>query len=174
MTTCTAIDADLEALLALGAKIIPVCHRDKRPAGMAWPTLATDDPEQIAHWISAGNVGLALGHGNLIDIEYDDEAGRLAFEAMRTADGTPFSDLETPTWSSSRGVHRLYRLHGTMPERGWVKRGGLEIRLGGKPAQSVLPPSIHPSGCRYTWLISPQQCDPAMLTLADIRLEGLR
>jgi hypothetical protein len=174
MTTCTAIDADLEALLSLGARIVPVARHDKRPLGTAWQTRATDDPDTIARWLARGNVGILLGHGGLIDIEYDDDAGRLAFHAMRTAAGVPFADIETPTWESSRGVHRLYRLAGTLPDRGWIKRGGLEIRLGGKPAQSVLPPSIHPSGVAYAWTISPQQCDPATVTLADLGIGGVR
>jgi hypothetical protein len=172
MTTATAIDADLDALLTLGAKIIPVCRRDKRPAGMAWPTLATDDPEQIARWLEVGNIGLALGHGNLIDLEYDDLAGCEMFGQMTTADGTPLTEIETPCWSSQRGMHYLFRLADPLPARGWVKRAGLEIRLGGKPAQSVLPPSVHPSGRPYRWLVSPQQCSPAVVTLRDLGIEG--
>jgi hypothetical protein len=55
---------------------------------------------------------------------------------------------------------------------GWRKIGGAEIRIGGKPAQSVLPPSTHPSGRPYTWLVSPQQCSPAVVTLADLGIVG--
>ena len=40
----------------------------------------------------------------------------------------------------------------------------------GKPAQSVLPPSIHPNGSSYAWTISPLQCDAAVVTLADLGL----
>jgi hypothetical protein len=37
-----------------------------------------------------------------------------------------------------------------------VKLGMLEIRLGGRAAQSVLPPSRHPDGTVYEWIVSPQ------------------
>lgn len=171
MTTCLAIDADLAALLEMGAQIIPVACRDKRPVGHAWPSLATNDPDRIAEWLRVGNIGIALGHGNLIDLEYDDQAGAELFQSLETADGTPLAELETPCWSSQRGMHHLFRLADPLPARGWIKRSGLEIRLGGKPAQSVLPPSIHPSGRPYSWLVSPQQCSPAVITLADLGVQ---
>jgi hypothetical protein len=79
-------------------------------------------------------------------------------------------DIETPTRSSGRGEHLLVRLADQLPERGWRKIGGAEFRLGGKPAQSVLPPSIHPNGSSYAWTISPLQCDAAVVTLADLGL----
>lgn len=163
MTTATLIDADMEALLACGARLVQVARRDKRPLGHAWQTLSTDDPEQIAAWLDHGaNVGILLGASNLIDAEFDDAAGRqwLASRGLL--------DIETPTWSSGRGEHRLFRLTGDLPAVGWRKFGGAEIRIGGKPAQSVLPPSVHPSGRPYTWLVSPQQCEPAIVTLEDL------
>ena len=173
METCMAIDADTAALLDHGAACVRVDRHGKRPLGMAWHTLASAAADVIGSWLDSGwNVGLLLGHGNLIDIEYDDAAGAKAFHAMRTADGTPLHEIETPCWASSRGTHHLFRLADPIPSAGWVKRGGLEIRLGGKPAQSVLPPSIHPTGTPYAWLVSPQQCAPAVITLRDLGLEG--
>jgi hypothetical protein len=167
MITCT-IDADLSALLEHGAKIIPVIRGQKRPAGHAWPSLATDDPATIASWLERGNVGICLGHGNLIDIEFDDHAAYESFLEMETADGMPIHEIETPLWQSARGVHRLFRLADELPGIAFTKRNGVEIRIGGRAAQSVLPPSVHPSGYRYNWLVSPQQCAPALLTLADL------
>lgn len=165
MTTATLIDADMDALLACGARIVQVARGDKRPLGNAWQTLATEKPERIAAWLDRGsNVGILLGAANLIDVEFDDADGRQQLAAMGLL------DVETPTWASGRGEHRLFRLDDPLPTKGWVKRGGLEIRLGGKPAQSVLPPSVHPSGRPYTWLVSPQQCGPAVVTLEDLRI----
>lgn len=169
MTICTAIDADMAALLEHGAAVVQVARHDKRPLGNAWNTLATTLADRIAAWLDAGsNVGILLGHGNLIDIEYDDHAGWELFQQLETVDGTPLCEIETPCWSSQRGMHHLFRLAGPLPEWGWKKRSGLEFRFGGKPAQSVLPPSVHPSGRPYTWLVSPQQCGPALVTLADL------
>lgn len=157
------IDADLTALLSHRAACVRVARHDKFPLGIAWQTLATTMADVIAGWLATGhNVGILLGHGNLIDIEYDDENGRRHLQALGLA------DVRTPTWASDRGEHRLFRLVDPLPARGWVKRGGLEIRIGGKPAQSVLPPSLHPSGRRYGWTISPADCEPATVTLAQL------
>ena len=163
MGTSTSVDADLFALLEHGAACVRVAARDKRPLGNAWNTLATTTADVIGEWLNGGfNVGLLLGHSNLIDVEYDDDAGRQLLSSLGLL------DIETPTWASGRGQHRLFRLHGDLPAMGWRKIGGAEIRIGGKPAQSVLPPSVHPSGRPYSWLISPQQCSPALVTLAGL------
>jgi hypothetical protein len=157
------IDADMSALLEHGAAVVQVARHDKRPVGNAWNTLATTLADRIAGWLDAGNnVGLLCGHGNLVDVEYDDADGRALLSQLGLL------DIETPTWASGRGEHRLFRLAGPLPPWGWKKIGGAEFRFGGKPAQSVLPPSVHPSGRPYTWLVSPQQCEPAEVTLDDL------
>ena len=156
---------ELSALLEYGAACVRVAPRDKRPMGRAWHTLATTVAEVIDWWLAGGhNLGILLGTANLIDVEYDDDAGRQWLAARGLL------DIETPTWASGRGEHRLFRLAGELPAMGWKKVGGAEIRLGGKPAQSVLPPSRHPSGRAYAWLVSPLQCGPATVTLRDLGL----
>jgi hypothetical protein len=165
MTTTSIIDADLAALLEHGAAVVKVARGDKRPLGNAWNTLATTIADVIGEWLDQGyNLGILLGHGNLIDVEYDDDAGRQWLVARGLL------DIETPTWASGRGEHRLFRLAGDLPPCGWRKFGGAEIRIGGKPAQSVLPPSTHPSGRPYSWLVSPQQCSPAIVSLSGLGL----
>lgn len=160
-----AIDSDLAALLEHGAAVVKVARNDKLPLGKAWNTLATTIADVIGEWLGQGyNLGILLGRGNLIDVEFDDEAGRQWLAARGLL------DIETPTWASGRGEHRLFRLAGDLPPCGWRKIGGAEIRIGGKPAQSVLPPSRHPSGRQYTWLVSPQQIGPASITLAELGL----
>ena len=157
------LDADLTALLGYGAAVVQVARRDKMPLGKAWNTLATSMADVICDWLGHGyNLGLLCGSGNIIDVEYDDAGGRETLARLGLL------DIETPTWASGRGEHRLFRLAAPLPPWGWKKIGGAEFRFGGKPAQSVLPPSVHPSGRPYTWLVSPQQCGPAEVTLADL------
>ena len=159
------LDHDMMALLKHGAAVVRVAKHDKRPLGNAWNTLATTNADVIAGWLHEGyNVGLLCGSSNIIDVEYDDDAGREHLARLGLL------DIETPTWASGRGEHRLFRLEGPLPSCGWRKFGGAEIRIGGKPAQSVLPPSTLPTGRPYTWLVSPQQISPATITLPALGL----
>ena len=70
--------------------------------------------------------------------------------------------LPTPTFRSTRGLHRLFRWSDDLPESEIGKAkfmlGAVELRIGGgdKAAQTVFPPS---SG--RTWIVSPEDCDPA-------------
>jgi len=166
------IDRELQALLGYGAKIVPVHRGGKAPIGVGWQHRATDDERSIARWIAAGNVGICLGHGGLIDIEYDDHPAYESWLDMETADGRSFAEIETPVWESHRGRHHLFRLAGDLPPAAVRKTsGGVELRLGGKAAQSVLPPSIHPTGLAYRWLARPSEVAPAVVTLADLGLD---
>jgi hypothetical protein len=165
------IDRDILALLGYGAKIVPVARRGKVPLGVGWQHRATNDVASIARWIAAGNIGICLGHGGLIDIEYDDHPAYESWLAMETLDGRSFDEIETPAWESHRGRHHLFRLADPIPPAAFRKAsGGVELRLGGKAAQSVLPPSTHPSGFAYRWLARPSEVAPAVITLADLGL----
>jgi hypothetical protein len=165
------IDRDIKALLGYGAKIVPVQAGGKVPIGVGWQSRATSDEAQVAGWLARGNIGICLGHGGLIDIEYDDHPAYESWLAMETVDGRSFAEIDTPVWESHRGRHHLFRLADTLPAAAFRKlRGGVEARFGGKAAQSVLPPSTHPSGMTYRWLARPSEVAPAVITLADLGL----
>jgi hypothetical protein len=148
---------EIHALLAAGCQIVRVARRAKRPLGTAWQTKATDNPDDVARWLAAGdNIGLLLGPASgVVDVEYDDPAGRDQLSAFGVL------DLRTPTWRSARGEHRLFRWEPWMPETAVVHADDLEIRIGGRAAQSVLPPSRHPDGVAYEWIVSPADVDVA-------------
>jgi hypothetical protein len=166
MPTAIACDADLMALLEHGAACVKVGRRSKKPLGTGWHESATQSPQLISEWLEQGyNVGLLCGFGGLIDVEFDDAEGRSIVQHLGLI------NAKTPTYTSGRGEHRIFRLAGQLPECGWRKIGGYEVRIGGKPAQSVLPPSRHPDGAWYSWTISPQDCAPAIVTLSAIGLE---
>jgi len=138
----------------------------KHPSGGAdWPSRATNDEEEIARWFESDhifNVGLLLGdRSGVVDVEYDNDEGKTAVEKYG------LHAIDTPAYSSGRGVHRLFRWEPWMPAAAVVKVEGVEVRIGGgdKAAQSVIPPSWHRSGRAYTWLPghSPDDVDLAPL-----------
>jgi len=144
---------ELAHLASIGCRFVRLARNEKRPIGAAWQTKATDDLTYVNQWLAAGsNVGLLLGPASgVVDVEYDDPAGRDQLSAFGVL------DLPTPTWRSARGEHRLFRWEPWMPTAAVVHVDDLEIRIGGRAAQSVLPPSRHPDGSRYEWIVSPQE-----------------
>lgn len=159
---------ELLALLDSGCLLIRVARREKRPLGSAWQTKATDNPNDVARWLAAGsNVGILLGPmSGVVDVEYDTPEGRDQLGAVGLL------DIPTPTWRSARGEHRLFHWEPWMPETAVIHADSLEVRVGGRAAQSVLPPSIHPTGQPYEWIVSPAEVPiapfPAQLLAAQV------
>lgn len=142
---------DLAPLAAAGCRFVRLARGEKRPLGAAWQHRSTDDLDHVAAWLAArSNVGILLGpESGVVDVEYDDPAGLDQLAAYGVL------DIRTPTWRSARGEHRLFRWEPWMPAAAAIKSGDIEIRIGGRAAQSVLPPSRHPSGAAYEWIIDP-------------------
>lgn len=152
-----------------GWRVVPLHHRDKRPHPKAWQKAATTDAEVVEQWFGDqwpdANVGVVLGKDSgLIDVECDSPEAEEVL--LKLFDGNP---PMTPTYSASRGKHRLFKWDTSLPfqDKAVFKVGQLEFRTGngGMGAQSVFPPSIHPSGKQYHWLpgCSPEDCEPAVL-----------
>lgn len=124
----------------------------KHPRIMEWQKNATDDEETIDDWFGrwpTSNVGVRLGpQSGIVDIEFDDDEGRQVAEKL-------LGECHTPTYTSGRSVHRLFKFGENLPQQKTVtKISGLEFRFGTEDggAQSVMPPSRHFSGKQYEWL----------------------
>ena len=155
------------ALASKGLEIIPIhspigndcsCGRKgcknagKHPRLKNWPDKATADPKIIKFWFEKWpntNIGVKLGpESDVVDVEFDDDEGKATAERL-------LSEIETPTYTSQRSTHRLFRFPKQLLKvKAVLKVEGLEIRLGAsnRGAQSVLPPSIHKSGVKYEWV----------------------
>lgn len=114
--------------------------------------------------------GVGVVTGEISDIVVLDADTERAEEALKKR-GHPV----TPTARTARGLH-LYFRHpgGKLPTQ--VGLGdGLDLKA--DRGYVAAPPSVHPSGVRYEWIISPQQVEPAELpawVLDEIRLRGTR
>lgn len=147
----------------LGWKLAFARHREKNPGslmGKGWQQKLASTPEDVDFWLKKApdaNVGVFLGpDSGVIDVEYDTEEGEEIVERIISSDDCP-----TPTYRSGKSIHRLYRWDATLPEETCPTYKGIEFRLNskGRSIQSILPPSIHPSGKKYEWLpgLSPEE-----------------
>ena len=144
-----------------GWKVLPLVAKSKVPRIKMWQRSATSDESVIIDWWGkwpTANVGVKLGaDSGIVDFECDsDEAER---DYAKLWDGEP---PVCPTFASARGRHRLFLYRDDLPPRSIVDIGKVGVRIGGgdKGAQSVFPPSIHPNGDRYRWLVSYEEVDP--------------
>jgi hypothetical protein len=146
-------------------KLIPIQLGSKNPGslvGADWPAKASDDSDQHEAWKRQYgddiNWGVLLGQSSgIIDVEGDTEdANRLLAELC--------SGVITPCYTSGKSTHYLFAYDESFEhERASVTLDGIEFRFGQDRAQSVLPPSLHPSGVRYQWIVRPDECMPAAM-----------
>jgi len=137
----------------------------KHPIMAAWQHKATIDEDELGQWYDGTknyNIGVQLGErSGIIDIEFDSEQGR------KTAERFGLDKAYTPTFTSKRSTHRLFKWDRRLPQQAVYKLAGLELRIGGgkKGAQSIMPPSSHSSGVSYSWVagMSPDECEVAEL-----------
>lgn len=133
-----------------GMALTPIRPRDKRPYLPGWGKRPIRTREQVKqHWANNpdDNVGLILG--NVVDLEFDSEWGKDHIERFTTPE-----ERQTVSWWGRKSQHRNY-----LPPTNAARLGNVlavedvELRLGADgQSQSVLPPSIHPSGCEYQWV----------------------
>lgn len=150
-----------------GLCVIPVVYRDKKPALATWEEYHTrcSTANEIIEWFGNGkewNLGVVHGEvsGNFVSIDIDDDNG--IFDQIRSR----FPILgqgRLEQSGSGKGYHIPLRID-TLPDFGTDNRqarprgnktwktesGNLNIRA--RFCQTVLPPSLHPSGNRYKFL----------------------
>jgi len=124
----------------VGLKPIPLYPKSKIPIGNDWNKKWHKFKAKEVIFQNPGcNIGTLLG--NIIDIEADTKAGNELLSQLLA--GTPH-----PIYRSHKSDHHLFWTF--MPSFTRAVYQGIEIR--GYKHQSVLPPSIHPCGEKYTWL----------------------
>ena len=153
-----------------GWHLLPIKSGEKRPILDDWGNKASADAKQIERWsvqFPACNWGLLLGpKSGIIDVEDDSPEGREILESAMELSG-----VVTPCYSSGKSIHRLFQHDERFSELTAVtyQLFGCEFRfgVGGKAAQSVIPPSVHPSGAVYAWLPGRSPDDVKLARLPD-------
>jgi hypothetical protein len=128
----------------LGLPITLCSPGNKQPITTDWPNYKWSLPAIYRAYRDQPtlNVGLVLGpESGLVDFDCDGEAAEETFAKL--FDGEV---IDTPTWRSRRGFHRLFKWHPALAQlnKSKLKLGGdgaeLEVLIG--PAvQTLLPPS---------------------------------
>lgn len=144
----------------LGWEPLPLPAGQKKPH-RTWKTPVTWTDEEIGYKFSpVGNVGLALGErsGGLIDIDFDwPQAAQIGRELL--------SDLPSFGREGSLFSHRLARgklrkgvIHFLIPKAAQQLFDAdrlMILELRGDGHQTMVPPSLHPSGERVRWHNAP-------------------
>jgi len=145
----SATNRAARAYLARGWAPIPVEAGSKRPLFARWPESRLDESD--LEIFEGRNVGLLLGSasGDLVDVDCDwPEAAELARELLPPTGlvhgrrGAPSSHW----WYRARGARTAVFRVGPVSTR---KATIVELR--GAGAQTVVPPSTHPSGETLRW-----------------------
>jgi hypothetical protein len=142
---------DALAYAARGWSILPVCG--KEPRLRSWLPYQSKPPteRQLRKWFGNGKVtGLAVicgpVSGGLVVMDFDD---REAYK--RWAAGHPELARTVPTVESRRGYHLYFRCQ--LGRSFHVKIDGQAVGELKGSGYIVLPPSKHPTGHTYRWLV---------------------
>ena len=126
-----------------GWAIVPVPPGEKGPRIGDWlnKTFTAEDVRP------GDNLGLKCGavSGHLVDIDLD------AAEAVTLADQMLPPTRRIHGRPSKRRSHRWYRVEGAKTKRFEHVNGDVIVEIRGDGAQTIIPPSTHPSGEAVTW-----------------------
>lgn len=146
--TPLALKHALRHAVADGWRVFPCEPRGKRPI-VKWRTEATTDTDTIRAWWDTephANLGVCTGDG-LIVIDLDGPDGANTYDLLVAHLGAL---PKTLTANTGKGRHLYYRADGYDLRNSAGKLGpGVDIRAEG--GYVIAPPSMHPSGARYTW-----------------------
>jgi Bifunctional DNA primase/polymerase, N-terminal len=131
--------------LALGVRPVPLGKKSKKPiAGKGWNKMRAQKDTINQFFYRGYNVGGLWGSpsGWVIDVDLDTEEACLAARSLLP---------ETFIYGrkSAPGSHYLYRCEGVETKKFQTKEIGTIAEIRSTGTQSVLPPSVHPSGEVY-------------------------
>jgi hypothetical protein len=159
---------EIRRLRARGWALVPVPLGRKRPVLKDWPQLRLTGAELANAFAAPSNVGVLLGDPSdgLVDLDLDSPEALLLADLFLPPTGAHFGRIGTP------GAHRLYVVTdpvATTQFRDPAARPGearsMLVELRSTGAQTLVPPSVHPSGEPVTWQ---EAGDPTPVTAKDL------
>ena len=141
------------ALAARGFHIFPCRPRDKRPATANGLKDATADREIIRAWWQQqpdNNIAIATGPASgIFVVDVDGLDAEATLRRLEAEHGALPATVEVIT---ARGRH-IYFKWPQAPLRNSAGKIGTHIDVRGDGGYVLSPPSIHPSGRRYSWSV---------------------
>ena len=129
-----------------GLYVFPICQQEKIPLPGSRGFLdATCDPSEVRKRFNGQgyNIGLHPGASGHVVVDTDSAEGE---DHLRRLWGAV---PDTLSWTTARGRHRLYKLPDGALVATHTAAPDLDLRSTG--GYAVVPPSMHPSGVRYTF-----------------------
>ena len=160
----TPLDAARE-YVRRGWCVVPISYKQKRPVIREWEQLRLSEADLDQYFNQPANVGLILGEpsGNLVDVDLDcAEAREIASNYLpaTAAKSGRASAADSHWWYIAAGAK-------TVQHRDPVTRQMIaELRSTG--GQTVVGPSIHPSGQQYDALTGEPAVVPAEMLTACV------
>jgi len=131
-----------------GLRVVPIPAREKGPRISKWQELRISESDIPDQFNKHSNIGILLGKPSrrLVDVDLDcEQAIFLAAEFLP-------STHRTHGRKSKPGSHYWYRVdHSPKPEKFCDLDGMCLVELRSTGQQTVVPPSVHPSGERLHW-----------------------
>lgn len=130
-----------------GFQPLPIPLREKAPTLAGWPQFTCTVDDVPEHFDLGDNVGLILGarSGHLVDVDLDCEEARLLAPAFLPATGMVHGRQGNPT------SHWWYRAEVAKPIKLTDGKGATLVELRTNGQQTLVPPSVHPSGVTVRW-----------------------
>lgn len=157
--------------VSAGLRVFPVKPAGKTPA-VTWKEFADREPTaaEIKAWDASDlNVGIICGRASGVAVLDVDSA-----EAQALVDSLELPP--TPIASTGKGAHYYFRLPADVELRNRTGIAGQKLDLRAEGGYVVGPGSLHPSGRRYEWVVSPSDTPFADLPsqLLNLLAEGYR
>lgn len=140
----------------LGWQTFQLKERDKTPL-VKWADVATAEQNMLLGWWEHNpnaNVGIACGKRSgivVLDVDADHEGFESLAELAINYGALP----ETPTSKTGSGGRHIFFKHPGVEVRNSAGKLGRGLDIRGDGGYVVAPPSIHPNGNRYEWVVLP-------------------
>jgi len=136
----------------------PCRPRDKTPL-VRWADVATTEDNMLLGWwdtTPAANIGIACGKRSgivVVDVDADHDGFESLAELAIDYGALP----DTPMSKTGSGGRHIFFKHPGVEIRNSAGKLGKGIDIRGDGGYVVAPPSVHPNGNRYEWIVKPSQ-----------------